>query len=57
MNNPMQIIQQFQQFKNNFQGNPRAEVEKLIASGKINQQQLNNLQNMAREFQKMLNNR
>lgn len=52
--NPMQMIQEFQKFKANFTGNPREEVEKLVASGKISQEQLNQLQNMASEFQKML---
>lgn len=52
--NPMQMIQQFNQFKNSFSGDPKAEVEKLVASGRISQQQLNQLQNMATQFQKML---
>lgn len=28
------MIQQFRQFQNSFQGNPKAEVEKLVQSGK-----------------------
>lgn len=55
MNNPMQMIQMFNQFKREFRGNPKEEVEKLVAQGKINQQQLNQLQNMATQFQNMLN--
>lgn len=53
--NPMQMIQQFQQFKQQFTGNPKAEVEKLLTSGKLNQQQLNQLQSMAQQFQGLLN--
>lgn len=53
--NPMQMIQAFNQFRNNFQGDPRAEVQKLLASGQMNQQQLNQLQGMASQFQQMLN--
>lgn len=53
--NPMQMIQQFNQFKANFTGDPKAEVEKLVASGKMSQQQLNQLQTMATQFQGMLN--
>lgn len=53
--NPMQMIQQFQQFKQHFTGNPKAEVEKLLTSGKLNQQQLNQLQSMAQQFQGLLN--
>ena len=39
MPNPMgqfgQMMQQFQQFKANFQGDPKAEVQKLLQSGKM----------------------
>ena len=55
MNNPMQMMQQFNQFRQNFRGDPKQEVMRLMQSGKINQQQLNQLQSMASEFQKMLN--
>lgn len=54
MNNPMQMIQQFNEFRRSFTGDPRAEVEKLVAQGKISQPQLNQLQAMANEFQKFL---
>lgn len=49
-----QIMQQFQQFRNNFQGDPKQEVEKLLQSGKMSQQQLNQLQAMAQQFQSFL---
>ena len=45
-----QIMQQFQQFKANFQGDPKAEVEKLLQSGAMSQQELNQLQSMAKQF-------
>nr|DAG01725.1 MAG TPA: Protein of unknown function (DUF2680) [Siphoviridae sp. ctSMg55] len=48
------MVQQFQQFKQSFQGDPRAEVEKLVRSGKISQQQLNQLQQMAGQFQQLM---
>ena len=48
------MMQQFQQFRANFQGDPKAEVEKLLQSGKMNQSQLNQLQNMARHFQQLM---
>ena len=50
----MQMMQQFQQFKANFHGDPKAEVEKLLQSGKLNQQQLNQLQQMAKKFQSLM---
>lgn len=49
-----QMMQQFQQFRNNFQGDPKQEVEKLLQSGKMSQQQLNQLQAMAQQFQSFL---
>lgn len=49
-----QMMQQFQQFRNNFHGDPKQEVEKLLQSGKMSQQQLNQLQAMAQQFQSFL---
>ena len=49
-----QLLQQFKQFKANFQGDPKAEVEKLLQSGKLTQQQLNQLQQAASQFQQLL---
>ena len=48
------MMRQLQQFKQSFQGDPRAEVEKLVQSGKISQQQLNQLQQMAGQFQRLM---
>ncbi len=50
----MQMMQQFQQFKANFHGDPKAEVERLLQSGRLNQQQLNQLQQMAKQFQSLM---
>ena len=55
-NGPMQMIQRFMQFKQNFKGDPKAEVEKMLQSGKISQQQLNQVQQMAGQFQNLLKN-
>ena len=49
-----QMMQQFQQFRANFQGDPKQEVQKLLQSGKMSQQQLNQLQAMAQQFQGFL---
>ncbi len=54
MGNFAQMVQQFNQFKANFKGDPKAEVEKLLQSGKLNQQQLNQLQQMAKQFQSLM---
>ena len=53
-NGLLQMVQQFMQFKQNFKGDPKAEVEKMLQSGKISQQQLNQVQQMAGQFQHML---
>lgn len=49
-----QMMQQFQQFRANFQGDPKKEVEKLLQSGQMSQAQLNQLQAMAQQFQSCL---
>ena len=48
------MVQRFQQFKQSFHGDPKAEVEKLVQSGKITQQQLNQLQQVAGQFRQLL---
>lgn len=54
MGNFQQMMQQFQQFKQTFQGDPKAEVEKLLQSGKISQEQLNMVQGLAKQFEGFL---
>lgn len=49
------IIQQFHAFRRQMQGkNPQEEINKLLQSGAITQQQLNQAQQMAQQFQSML---
>ena len=55
-NGPMQMIQQFIQFKQNFKGDPKEEIQKMLQSGKSSQQQLNQVQQMAGQFQSLLKN-
>lgn len=51
-NESRNMIQQFQQFKKQMQGvNPQEEVQKLLQSGKISQEQLNKAQQMAQQMQ------
>lgn len=54
MNNIMQMINAFNQFKQTFQGDPKQEVEKLLQSGQITQQQLNEAQAMAKQFMSLM---
>ena len=49
------ILAQFQQFRKQMQGkNPHEEINKLLQSGAINQQQLNQAQQMAQQMQNIL---
>ena len=48
------IVQQFNEFRNTFKGDARAEVEKLVNSGQISQQQLNEAQQQARQLMQLL---
>ena len=48
------MMQQFNQFRASFHGDPKAEVEKLLQSGRMSQQQLNQLQEMAKQFQSLM---
>jgi hypothetical protein len=46
------ILAQFQQFRQQMQGkNPHEEINKLLQSGAISQQELNQAQQMAQQFQ------
>lgn len=49
------MLQQFQQFKANFKGDPRQRVQELLNSGQMSQQQFNYLSNLAQQFQSMFN--
>lgn len=54
-NNQMtQIINQFQQFKSNFNGDPQMQVQQMLNSGKITQEQYNNAVQMANQLFKMM---
>lgn len=51
------ILAQFQQFRQQMQGkNPHEEINKLLQSGAISQQELNQAQQMAQQFQSFLGN-
>ena len=50
MNNPMQMINEFNQFRSQFNGDPKQKVQELVASGQMSQQQLNQLQAKATEI-------
>ena len=56
-NGLMNMVSQYRQFKNSFQGDPRKKVQELLDSGQMTQQQFNQLSQMATQFQQMMNGR
>ena len=48
------MLQQFQQFRVQFQGDPRAEINKLLQSGRITQAQLDQAQRMAQQMMQLM---
>ena len=48
------IMRQFQQFRQMFQGDPRQQVQQLLNSGKVTQQQYNNAVQLANQFMNMM---
>lgn len=48
------ILQQFMQFKNNFQGDPKAQVQSMLNSGRITQEQYNRAVQMANQLMHMM---
>lgn len=53
-NNISQIVNDFNNFKNNFKGDPKAEVEKMMRSGQLSQEQFNQYAQMANELAKYI---
>lgn len=53
-NNISQIVNDLNNFKNNFKGDPRAEVEKMMKSGQLSQEQFNQYAQMANELSKYI---
>lgn len=56
MSNFANMIKQFEQFKSTFQGDPKQEVQNLLNSGKMTQEQFNQLQVVAKQFMSFLPN-
>lgn len=48
------LIQRFQQFQQMFKGDPRQQIQQMLNSGKISQQQYNNAVQMAQQLQRMM---
>ena len=52
--NQNNIIQRFQQFQRMFRGNPQEQVQRLLNSGRVSQEQYNNAVQMANQLRGML---
>lgn len=52
-----QMMSAFQQFKANFKGDPQQEVQRLLNSGQMSQQQYNELQQRAMQLSRMMQGR
>lgn len=53
-NGMQNMIQAFQQFKNAFNGDPQQQVQALLNSGRMSQEQFNQLAQMANQLTNML---
>lgn len=52
--NMQNMMQQFNQFRQTFQGDPKQQVQQLLNSGRMSQSQFNQLKQMADQFMKMM---
>lgn len=48
------IMQRFQQFQQMFKGDPKHQVQQLLQSGRVSQQQYDQAVQMAKQFQQMM---
>jgi hypothetical protein len=48
------LIQQYKQFRQTFQGDPQQKIQEMLSSGQITQEQVNQARSMATEFQKLM---
>ena len=54
MQNQNGLLQKFQQFRQTFRGDPSQQIQQMLNSGKVNQQQYNQAVQMANQFRQML---
>lgn len=50
---PDNFLSKFQQFRQNFKGNPQEQVQQMLNSGRVSQADYNRAVQMAQQFQKM----
>ena len=54
MNGMQQMLERFRQFQQSFRGDPRQQIQQLLDSGRVTQQQYDRAVQMAQQFQRML---
>lgn len=54
INNFQNFMAQFNQFRQNFNGNPQEQVQQLLNSGKVSQTQYNQAVQMAKQIQQII---
>ena len=48
------MIEQFNQFKQNFKGDPKAQVQQMLNNGQITQEQFNKASQMANQMMRFM---
>ncbi len=48
------VLQRFQQFQQAFRGDPRQQVQQLLNSGRVSQEQYNQAVRLAQQLQRMM---
>lgn len=49
-NNQNNLMLQFRQFRDNFQGNPQQQIQQMLNSGRVSQEQYNRAVQMTNKF-------
>ena len=52
--NVQNLMNQYKQFRNTFNGDPQKKVQEMLNSGQITQAQVDQARNMATQFQKFM---
>ena len=53
-NNFLNLVSQFNSFRQNFQGDPKQQVQQLLREGKMSKEQFNQLSQMANQFRQFI---
>ena len=54
MGNVQNLLNQYRQFRNTFQGDPQQKIQEMLNSGQITQEQVNRARSMATQFKGIL---